>query len=192
MAIDWSKPIRTRLHQHIVVLIRRECRADDQPRRIVRIPGYCLGTFMYREDGAPAMNAPTIENYDPEVENKPVTVDWTKPIQTRDGRPARVLCTDLGSEANCPVVVAVQSAASSAETVTQRPLNGRFYVIDKEHPSDIINVPEKRTVYINFYEDGVRTTWNTREGADKEAASYTTLKRHSRVKVEYTVGQFDI
>ena len=187
MAIDWSKPIRTRLHQHIVVLIRRECWVDDQPRRIVRIPGYCLGTFMYREDGAPAMNAPAIENYDPEVENKPVTVDWTKPIQTRDGYPARVLCTDLKSGTDREVAVVV-SYQEDDEGLIRVAYDGRMY--DKrEYPGDIINVPEKGTVYINIYSPNDMVLHTTKEAAEQYLIKALCI---ARVKVEYTVGQFDI
>ena len=118
-----------------------------------------------------------------------MAIDWTKPIQTTDGKPARVLCTDLKHDH--PYVVAAEHHGKEILwTVTD---TGRVRgSTPGDGKSGIINVPEKRTVYINFYEDGVWAIWNTREGADKEAASYTTLKRHSRVKVEYTVGQFDI
>ena len=189
MAIDWSKPIRTRLHQHIVVLIRRECRADDQPRRIVRIPGYCLGTFMYREDGAPAMNAPTIENYDPEVENKPVTVDWTKPIQTTDGKPARLICSDLKHDH--PYVVATEyNGKEIFWTVTE---TGRVRgSTPGDGKSGIINVPEKRTKYLNIYKKGDIEWWSDPLDDRKFADSCAGTNRIACVKVEYTVGQFDI
>lgn len=173
MAIDWSKPIRTRLHQHIVVLIRHECRVDDHPRRIVRIPGFCLGTFMYREDGAPAMNAPAIENYEPEQEKKTMPVDWTKPVQTKRGTKLRVLCTDAPGV--YPVVVMAPSGG-----INKYPLE----------TTRIINVPEKRTGYINIYDNPVPLgpyIHGDRQQADDGAIT----KRIACIKVEYTVGQFD-
>ena len=35
-------------------------------------------------------------------------IDWTKPIETMDGRPARVLCMDFLCADHNPVVVAIR------------------------------------------------------------------------------------
>lgn len=146
-------------------------------------------SYHYYYDGRPYYNGPLIENYEPEVENKPMTVDWTKPIQTRDGRPARVLCTDLKSPNELRVVIAVLLTDGKREDVWYRPPCGKFYGMNKESPTDIINVPEKRTVYINIYSPNDMVLHTTKEAAEQCLVKDLCI---ARVKVEYTVGQFDI
>ena len=42
-----------------------------------------------------------------------MTIDWTKPIETTDGRPARVLATDLAGDAH--IAIAVMNKDGSEE-----------------------------------------------------------------------------
>jgi len=67
-------------------------------------------------------------------------IDWSKPVQTRDGRKVRVLCTNLLGEH--PIAAAI-SDYKEGEYVVTRPLSGQH----REHavsPGDLINVPEER------------------------------------------------
>ena len=118
-----------------------------------------------------------------------MAIDWTKPIQTTDGKPARVLCTDLKHDH--PYVVATEhNGKEILWTVTD---TGRVRgSTPGDGKSGIINVPEKRTVYINFYESGYPEVWCSRAAADVQASKYSRFNRIACVKVEYTVGQFDI
>ncbi len=67
-----------------------------------------------------------------------MTFDPTKPIQTRDGRPARILCTD--ARGHLPIVALV-GTPHGPEYVQ------RYTVLGCEYrnvplPHDLINVPE--------------------------------------------------
>lgn len=50
-------------------------------------------------------------------------IDWTKPIETMDGRPARVLAIDV--KGDLPVVVATKYVSRSYEDVDRYTLDGR-------------------------------------------------------------------
>ena len=75
-------------------------------------------------------------------------VDWNKPIQTRDGRKARVLALDVKG----PYLVAVAIDMGDHEIVNRVAKSGSCYIndtravlvvpYDTEHTQDIINIPE--------------------------------------------------
>jgi hypothetical protein len=78
-----------------------------------------------------------------------MTLDLTKPIQTRDGRPARVLATDLNHSMGYSLTVAVGNRRGY-EITEQYPPSGRFNP-DEDRPYDLINVPEKSvTRFLNL------------------------------------------
>lgn len=64
-------------------------------------------------------------------------LDLTKPVQTRDGRPVRILATDLRSEYPVTGIIS-HPGYDEVETWT---LDGAFVSSD-EHPDDLVNVPE--------------------------------------------------
>lgn len=65
-------------------------------------------------------------------------IDWNKPVQTRDGRKVRVLCTD--GPGSLPVIGIIEGC----ETCSCWTLEGvRFKNYSPEHPTDLINVPEQ-------------------------------------------------
>lgn len=103
-------------------------------------------------------------------------IDWTKPVETRDGRKVRVLCTDGPGEQ--PVVGLLDGFP------TTWCLDGRFHVgHGRDHGADIV---EKYTVWINVYPDSEthsHSTWRSREAADRYAGS----SRIKCIPVEYTV-----
>ncbi len=94
--------------------------------------------------------------------------DFSKPLQTRDGNAARVLCTDLKTASNkWPILVAVTDKVNGLEHTYQVSIWGTVCVNTSEtegttpnpfHQSDIINVPKryKARVYMVFYKDGSR------------------------------------
>ena len=63
-------------------------------------------------------------------------LDLTKPVQTRDGRPVRILATDLRSEYPVTGIIS-HPGYDEVETWT---LDGAFVSSD-EHPDDLVNVP---------------------------------------------------
>lgn len=74
-------------------------------------------------------------------------IDWTKPIQSREGRPARLLGTVHCKDA--PFVVAVAGDRMSDgdwhEYLTQCNADGRFHgvTLRPASPLDIVNVEDK-------------------------------------------------
>lgn len=64
-------------------------------------------------------------------------LDLTKPVQTRDGHPVRIL--EIGLRSEYPVVgIISRPGYDEVETWT---LDGAFVSSD-EHPDDLVNVPE--------------------------------------------------
>ncbi len=108
-------------------------------------------------------------------------IDWTKPIQTRDGRTARVLATDI--EDRRPVVVAVISKFSLAEVVTCRYLNGKITSASGGRPqhTDIINVPAKLMSYAEWWNtDWLSTASTNNEFAELYAEYRVQFDRENR------------
>lgn len=79
--------------------------------------------------------------------------DPTKPVRTRDGRPARIICTDRegnGSRTggNFPVIALVKDEGSLCETILSLTKEGRLYE-EGEHGGDLVNIPEH--MFTNLY-----------------------------------------
>jgi hypothetical protein len=74
--------------------------------------------------------------------------DPTKPVQTRDGRKARIVATGL----NCiqGSIVAVVTHQDGGEYAGHFFDDGR-YILGEEGDLDLVNVPEKRGFWVNFY-----------------------------------------
>lgn len=72
-------------------------------------------------------------------------------IVTRNGRKARVICTDRNSD-NRPVVALVQGSVSENAYCYTR--DGLFYG-DTETPGDLFFAPKKRTGWVNIYNQPV-------------------------------------
>jgi hypothetical protein len=78
--------------------------------------------------------------------------DPTKPVQTRDGRPARILCTD--KRGNGYPILALITEDSGEEFACSFTVNGHNCsdgLDGLELPCDLVNVPEKREGWINVY-----------------------------------------
>lgn len=85
----------------------------------------------------------------------PPVFDPSKPVQTRDGRAARILCTDLkragdgdaaegGGDARTMVVALMGTHDSShGEYVHLYTPDGCYYASKEPHRDDIINTPER-------------------------------------------------
>lgn len=75
-------------------------------------------------------------------------LDLTKPVQTRDGRPVRILCTDRKGE--FPIVGLIASNYDD-DIVRCWPVSG-IYDLDRLRHLDLINVPPKPVKYfVNVY-----------------------------------------
>lgn len=107
------------------------------------------------------------------------TFDPTKPVQTRDGRKARILCVDrlVGDDETSqglhpePIVALVTSHDGSYEYTETFSADGHW-LDDGDASDDLVNVPESK--WLNVYdpkaEDFTAIWHNSRELADRFAA----------------------
>ena len=112
-------------------------------------------------------------------------IDLTIPVQTRDGRKVRVLCTD-GPKLH-PIVGLIEQGGGS-EDVYKWSAAGRYGCA--EHSADLINVPETRVVWVNMYPENSLSQsrfLKTKSDADHYAGD----DREACIRVTYEVGQFD-
>ena len=76
------------------------------------------------------------------VEPEVKSIDWTKPVKTRDGRPARIICTNKKSSCQLTIVALIDNGSS--EVMADYGLNGKFRPIGHDEGHDLINVPEPK------------------------------------------------
>lgn len=87
------------------------------------------------------------------------------------GGEARILVTDLRHSMDgreYPIVALIRREAG--DSILTYPANGKFLTDGSEDPSDLINIPEKVTRWINLYHEpwGCHTSvFSTREAADR-------------------------
>lgn len=106
---------------------------------------------------------------EPKEEHK--CFDPTKPVQTRDGRKARILITDLQNQT--PIVAAITSECD-VENAYHYGIKGNFCDMDIEHRYDLVNIPQKRWVSLNRTTDlkkvYVGGLYKTKQDADSWAS----------------------
>src|SRR6185436_12883928 len=97
--------------------------------------------------------------------------DPTKPCQTRDGRPVRILCTDAkmrgGDWSICGLVPIGEQDRFSGygpEGWQGWFADGRVE-IGRESPLDLVNIPEKRTGWAVMFADGYGAIYPCRSDA---------------------------
>jgi hypothetical protein len=89
--------------------------------------------------------------------------DPTKPVQTRDGRKARILCTNaVGTH---PIIAAVNSSDGVCEYPIQVQDDGKVY--SGESKSDLVNVPQEITIWFNVYYNPVDKSYYIGAGTYK-------------------------
>jgi hypothetical protein len=94
------------------------------------------------------------------VEARRAAFDPTKPVQTRDGHKARIVCTDY--KGGGPILGLVSNLAGNAEAAYAFNLDGTHVYGGKQH--DLMNVPEKR--WINLYQDGCGIYYRSERDAE--------------------------
>lgn len=101
-----------------------------------------------------------------------MTFDPTKPVRTRDGREARIICTN--KEGEWPIMVLVKSNGSELPYEVY----GDGMVSKGERPSnlDLINIPERVSRFVNVYRDlGIGCDYASRKSADLYALGRKTV-----------------
>ena len=105
-----------------------------------------------------------------------------KPVCTRDGRKARIICFDV-KWATHPIIALIEEG--EGERICSYMPNGRRYEGEEEWIYDLMMLPEKKEGWVNVYYDndacshrGCRDIYDTKEQAIKEAGSayITTVK----------------
>ncbi len=91
--------------------------------------------------------------------------DPKKPVQTRDGKPVRIVCTDASGP--YPIVAIIEEQRGDAYRYTAE---GDLH-LGHETGLDLLNVPEKfsRKVWVNVYPNRRTAGHATRERADRKA-----------------------
>ena len=109
-----------------------------------------------------------------------------KPVCTRDGRKARIICFDrISCDDYYKIVACVTAFDGDFEEVLFYGIDG--YIVDSQNPKDedLMMLPEKKEGWVNVYRDcdasshrGCRFIYDTKERAVKEAGSayITTIK----------------
>lgn len=107
-------------------------------------------------------------------------LDLTKPLQTRNGEKAELVYDGISGDWPLAVVVHRHSGEITMRTYTRE---GIFY-LDKNSTCNLMNVPEKWTIWLNVYE-GQQTGHPSRRLADR----YAGPNRIACVEVTYTEGE---
>jgi hypothetical protein len=98
-------------------------------------------------------------------------VDWSKPIQTRAGDSARVICTDMLSTYGAPIVVLVSSAGKTRELLLNYKNDGLYRgYTSKPSELDIINASDIKKTYRRVYRTELATYGTS-------AYSYNSIKK---------------
>ena len=76
----------------------------------------------------------------------------SRKVVTRDGRKARILCTDR--KGDYPIIALVENCDSIDESVCSYDKNGIFYTSGISDNNDLFFAPEKHEGWVNVYEEG--------------------------------------
>lgn len=107
--------------------------------------------------------------------------------QTRDGRKVRILCTD-GNDKDFPIVGFIEGKSKTAHwQLTGQWASGEFH----EGKADLVNVPEKRVVWVNVYPANATSKFELSDGHETKEAADMGFRtgRLACVRVEFTEGQ---
>ena len=102
-----------------------------------------------------------------------------KPVCTRDGRKARIICFDYQNEN--PIIVLIQSEDGKGEDIYEFKQDGKVYNNGLETVYDLMMLPEKKEGWVNIYDD--TPVYETKEKAEINSA---TVKKHiATVKIAW-------
>lgn len=88
-----------------------------------------------------------------------------KPVQTRDGRKARIICTDRNN--GLYPVVALLGSCGGKESMEAYTADGRWEAHSSlEHPHDLINILEVRTLWVNIYANDLGAVFDAKPPLD--------------------------
>lgn len=102
-----------------------------------------------------------------------------KPICTRDGRKARIICFD--AKGKQPIIALLEGEKTDKEIIQTYSMNGRYYEFRKEDHRDLMMLPEKKEGWINVYKE---RCYETKEEAIRHIAPGTHYIDTIRVEWE--------
>lgn len=123
--------------------------------------------------------------------NKPF--DPTKPVQTRDGRPVRILSTQskfVFMGVSQPIIAEGLDKHGNV-SLSNCGIDGRVYP-GFESSCDLINIPEKKklTGHVNINMSGAISVWSTRDMADfNKSLGRIACLDLSKYNIEYEEGE---
>ena len=124
------------------------------------------------------------------------TVDLTKPVQTRDGRPVEILRLNR-IHPHYPVVALITQPDGRQDTATYTAQGSAQVNSVSPHPIDLANVPPKvlSEAYRSVYRDGgVGATFTTAQAAKREASpnALGTIKLTTFDDGSFTVEKVEV
>lgn len=116
-----------------------------------------------------------------------MALDLTKPVQTRDGRPVRILCTDRKSTLMDKPVVGLVTNKSGSEILDFWSLTGaKGTSIACE--GDLVNVPERKSKWMNMYGGELGGFFHSSRQACEESAQRRSSQRTEVVELIFEDG----
>lgn len=113
-----------------------------------------------------------------------MTIDWTKPLQTRDGRKARVVATDIATkhEYTHAALIMDKNGEEILETYTK---DGFCWVDRKTRDKDLVNIFEEQSRWMNVYSNSTMAwSYDTRDDANSAANSQKNRIAILQVKIQ--------
>lgn len=113
--------------------------------------------------------------------------DPTKPVQTRDGRAARIIDTNFKclQNKNYTLIVVITNNTNN-ESIHVFRSDGSY--IDSKPDWNLINIPEKHVRWINFYNNApCSLPYLSKEAANRGCGDL--INRIACVRIEFTEGE---
>ena len=117
-----------------------------------------------------------------DMDEKVKPFDPSKAVRTRGNKRVRIIATDINND-GWPIGALV-TEDDGREVFYKYTVDGRR-TLSSIHSYDLINIPEKRTVWVNIYECGHCSYYSTSHRAFENALS----SRIACVKVEFEEGE---
>ena len=108
----------------------------------------------------------------------------SKPVCTRDGRKARIVCYDV--KGDYPILALIERS-NVEEGVYTYNINGHF-LPNREHYNDLIIAPEKHEGWVNIYHDENSVTFAGERIYDSKKEAIANMVEHSyiaTIKIEW-------
>lgn len=105
------------------------------------------------------------------------------PVQTRSGKPARIICFDR-IDNNYPIIALVKNDDIKEEMCNSYTKEGRRYTYRDDDPEDLFMISIKKEGWINIYNTKeVGFIYNSKEEAIKNVNR--SLKLKTTIKIEW-------